>query len=344
MGIKDKIKKLLRIVVPEPKQDITHNINALGVARVTDIKSILSSLKIIKQVIDTIPDFNNYYTKSQTYNRDEIDASLSQVAKVNIKNNFVNQAIKGNTAFLEFRKQNNDRKGYIGIEENTSQDIHLRAETNSLFLRAQHDIHITPVRNAIYNKQPVEDNHITNKKYVDDKFASIPQPDLSNVAKLDTPNNFTNANVFGNHLPKSYDDSGNALIPQFPVDLVTKKYVDDKVFIPLYTSKSFSERKSISKYAFMGGYKYRFGLTLELGSNIGTFLVIAKPLSIYSGNKDRYANYSNGFSTQQNTQIIYRNFGRVNIDCEFMSSTDLNVGGSTHTGEVNVDVTIIRLI
>lgn len=94
-------------------------------------------------------------------------------AKTNIKNTFETpQAIKGSTCFVEFRNSNNDRKGWVGKGNASSEDIAVTAETNSLYLAANNHVVVRPGNNYqfLYERANLSnDNEVANKKYVDDQ-------------------------------------------------------------------------------------------------------------------------------------------------------------------------------
>lgn len=94
-------------------------------------------------------------------------------AKTNIKNTFETpQAIKGSTCFVEFRNSNNDRKGWVGKGNASSEDIAVTAETNSLYLAANNHVVVRPGNSYqfLYERANLSnDNEVANKKYVDDQ-------------------------------------------------------------------------------------------------------------------------------------------------------------------------------
>lgn len=94
-------------------------------------------------------------------------------AKTNLKNTFeAPQAIKGTTCFVEFRNNNNDRKGWVGKGSDASEDISVNAETNSLYLTANNHVVVTPGSRYqfLYERANLSnDNEVANKKYVDDQ-------------------------------------------------------------------------------------------------------------------------------------------------------------------------------
>lgn len=103
----------------------------------------------------------------------KVDNLANITAKTNIKNTFETpQAIKGTTCFVEFRDGNNNRKGWIGKGSDTSEDISVNAETNSLILSANNHVIVRPGNNYqfLYERANLSnDNEVANKKYVDDQ-------------------------------------------------------------------------------------------------------------------------------------------------------------------------------
>lgn len=97
-------------------------------------------------------------------------------AKTNIKNTFLTpQTIQGTTAFVEFKKTDNDRKGWIGKGSDTSDDISITAETNSLILNANNHVLVRPGSNYqfLYERANLSnDNEVANKKNVDSKIGN----------------------------------------------------------------------------------------------------------------------------------------------------------------------------
>lgn len=94
-------------------------------------------------------------------------------AKTNIKNTFLTpQTIRGTTAFVEFKKTDTNRNGWIGKGSDSSDDISVTAETNSLYLTANHNVVVRPGTNNqfLYEKATLSnDNEVANKKYVDEQ-------------------------------------------------------------------------------------------------------------------------------------------------------------------------------
>lgn len=92
-------------------------------------------------------------------------------AKTNIKNTFETpQTIRGTTAFVEFKKTDSDRKGWVGKGSDSSDDISVNAETHSLYLTANNHVVVRPGNNYqfLYEKANLSnDNEVANKKYVD---------------------------------------------------------------------------------------------------------------------------------------------------------------------------------
>lgn len=125
--------------------------------------------------------------KSQIANKGDVAALTQKVAvlepkvtnlanitaKTNIKNTFLTpQTIRGTTAFVEFKKTDTNRNGWIGKGSDTSDDISVTAETNSLYLTANHNVVVRPGTNNqfLYEKATLSnDNEVANKKYVDEQ-------------------------------------------------------------------------------------------------------------------------------------------------------------------------------
>lgn len=94
-------------------------------------------------------------------------------AKTNLKNTFeAPQAIKGTTCFVEFRDNNNNRKGWVGKGSDASEDISVNAETNSLYLTANNHVVVRPGNNYqfLYERTNFSNqSEVVNKRYVDDQ-------------------------------------------------------------------------------------------------------------------------------------------------------------------------------
>lgn len=116
------------------------------------------------------------YTKTEIDNKHTaIEEKINNCSKKNESNVFTDiQAIKGNTAFLEFIDNSNTRRGWVGKGSTSSNDVSLNADTNSLLLSANHHIILNPGNNyqAKYNKNPTVNDEIVNKAYVDTKTAA----------------------------------------------------------------------------------------------------------------------------------------------------------------------------
>lgn len=228
MSIKDKVKswfsKTKAIQVrPSGTQS---SLNGLYVANNKDLTTVINKVNEIENALNNLPNAPN------------ID--LTDYAKKNEDNEFVTQHIKGDSAYIGFKKTNGDRKGYIGVASSTSNDISITAQTNSLILQANHNISLNVGNNyaATYDKAPTANNHIANKKYIDDRINAIPPVDLSNVAKVNEDNVFLNTttNIFGytqtneNAIFRKkavYEDTN--YLPVNDNEFANKKYVDSKV-------------------------------------------------------------------------------------------------------------------
>lgn len=96
----------------------------------------------------------------------------NNIAYKNQHNNFTNnQTITGDTAFIEFKK-GTARKGYIGKAGANSDNIVLHCENGDLVLKASQNVRLeVGARNGVIGERaPTQNNHLTNKKYVDDKI------------------------------------------------------------------------------------------------------------------------------------------------------------------------------
>lgn len=149
-------KKQTRVYIP-------NKINAT-----TRLSSLYGDDANIRYLEDRINNMRNVdaYTKQESDNR---------FARLSENNTFTNnQSIKGGSAFVEFKGTDNNRKGYVGKPSSTSNDIELKAETNSLTVSAKHHVIIKPGSNyqARYEKTPTEGVEIANKAYVDTKTAA----------------------------------------------------------------------------------------------------------------------------------------------------------------------------
>lgn len=238
----------------------TSNINSLGIARISDLKAVTGSITAIDQKID---DLNNRL--------DNLPAipNLTDYAKKNEDNEFVTQHIKGDSAYVGFKKQNGDRKGYIGVATHNSNDVAVVAQSNSLLLQANHNISLSVGNNyaATYSKVPTGNDHITNKKYVDDQLVPINnsiQTITTNVTGIDNRvvdiendfgaksgnNMWTGANHYTGELrytriPRMF----NAEPITHDLEFTTKKYVDDRIptRIPAIEKQIFLNQLAFSK-------------------------------------------------------------------------------------------------
>lgn len=146
-------KKQTRVYIP-------NKINAT-----TRLSSLYGDDANIRYLEDRINNMRNV----DAYTRQESDNRFARLTENNTFTN--NQTIKGGSAFVEFKGTDNNRKGYVGKPSSTSNDMELKAETNSLTLSANHHVIIKPGSNyqARYEKTPTEGVEIANKTYVDTK-------------------------------------------------------------------------------------------------------------------------------------------------------------------------------
>lgn len=122
--------------------------------------------------IASTTDIENVKTRLDTI-EPKVTNLANIAAKTNIKNTFLTpQTIRGTTAFIEFKKTDSDRKGWIGKGSDSSDDIAVTAETNSLVLSANNHVLVRPGNNYqfLYERANLSnDNEVANKKYVDTK-------------------------------------------------------------------------------------------------------------------------------------------------------------------------------
>lgn len=122
--------------------------------------------------IASTADIENVKTRLDTI-EPKVTNLANIAAKTNLKNTFETpQAIKGSTCFIEFIDNNNNRKGWVGKGNASSEDIAINAETNSLVLSANNHILVRPGNNYqfLYERANLSnDNEVANKKYVDNK-------------------------------------------------------------------------------------------------------------------------------------------------------------------------------
>lgn len=359
------LKRLKNLFKQELLPDQTSNINGIGVGRVVDIKRIIKHIESVKNEIK-----ENTQKIDQVDNKvDQVDNKVSQVdnkvdqlttkvnqntndieridvdnlAKKNVNNNFsVNQTIKTNTPFIEFRDLENDRYGYVGNETISNENLVIKAERGDLELKAKNKVKV--------DQTPVNNVDVVNKKYVDDQIANItpPEVDLSNFAKLSGENNlFTNVQNFNStanfnstinmsFLPV-VQRNNQAVLPEGDWQLTPKKYVDDQVN-PLkqkttntWVSHRVSSRVSITKYGWGGNFRYEWSTQVPI-TNYQNYLVVVVTRELHSGNSDRVANYRNSFTINEVT-IQNSSSSLMTVYGSLYSSVDLNVGGSSHTGQ-----------
>lgn len=187
------LKRLKNIELEE-----TSNLNGLYTARIGDLKKIDKAIGKINKNIETINT-----TIGNINNRIDQFPSPNHIAVKNETNTFEEiQEIKTTSPYLAFRKPNNQRKGYIGTPASSSNDIELKAETNSLILNANHNINLTSGNgyNTLIDKDPNVDNAVANKRYVDTQIAAVATPDLTPYARKDQENVFSQKQTVNNEI------------------------------------------------------------------------------------------------------------------------------------------------
>lgn len=187
------LKRLKNIELEE-----TSNLNGLYTARIGDLKKIDKAIGKINKNIETINT-----TIGNINNRIDQFPSPNHIAVKNETNTFEEiQEIKTTSPYLAFRKPNNQRKGYIGTPASSSNDIELKAETNSLMLNANHNINLTSGNgyNTLIDKDPNVDNAVANKRYVDTQIAAVATPDLTPYARKDQENVFSQKQTVNNEI------------------------------------------------------------------------------------------------------------------------------------------------
>lgn len=263
-------KKKVNLVSTPP----TTNINGIYSARLEDLDTIRNSLgslqtqlQELSNRLDSLPPIPDH---SQFARKDQENVFLAQ------------QEIKTTAPYLSFKKQNNQRKGYIGTASSSSNDIELRAETNSLNMIANHNISLQAGSNynITVNKDPTTNESVANKRYVDTQIANIPSVNLDNVAKLNGENTFTNVNTFsGGAIFSSIVRANNIEMTEQgnqPNSVATVKYVLDNVFKPTYAENDFRNLNAtvIKKDMNYGIYWYKGNLNINVPiGKTGKFLI-----------------------------------------------------------------------
>lgn len=177
-------------------------------------------------------------------NKTAIDGlNKDNIAYKNKDNDFVNQSIRGDVPYLSFKAANGVRVAYVGNPSASNNDIETKSEHGNNYVSARDNVYLNPINgNAIYNKAPTADNHVVNKKYVDDKVGSGGgNVNLDNVPKLVGDNRFEGNNHFeglttiGANVTISgyagYIDPNTVI--QYDFEFANKKYVDSKMNISL---------------------------------------------------------------------------------------------------------------
>lgn len=236
MGLKQTIKGWF---TKQSKVNLTGNwqsrsINGLYTANNKDLNKIATKVNEIENVINNLPPPTP-------------PVDLSEYAKKNIDNDFVNQSIKGDAPYLQFKAANGVRVGYTGNPSAANNNIETKAEHGDYYLSARENVVLNPTNgNAIYSKTPTDNNEITNKAYVDQQITTADQSlkgliqtvknkadnlenEMLNVPKLAGLNSFTGTNTFGTHVIIGNNDAKYVdpnYVPTNDGEFASKKYVD----------------------------------------------------------------------------------------------------------------------
>lgn len=206
-------KKQTRVYIP-------NKINAT-----TRLSSLYGDDANIRYLEDRINNMRNV----DAYTRQESDNRFARLTENNTFTN--NQTIKGGSAFVEFKGTDNNRKGYVGKPSSTSNDMELKAETNSLTLSANHHVIIKPGSNyqARYEKTPTEGVEIANKAYVDTKTGA-------NKTILDRHENSINENRNKIGENKNNIDTINQTFDRVPRLDRRNTFIEDNNFLGTITT------------------------------------------------------------------------------------------------------------
>lgn len=157
MGIKDWFtrKSKVKLAVDKPKTilyDLYANSKENNVIylKLQEIENTLNN-------IPAIPDLRDY-------------------AKKNENNNFKPQSFVSDTPWINFKFRNNQIAGSI---QGYNDRFEVKANTENLELKSPKDVVLLPTGNATLSKAPTSDNHIVNKKYVDDAINNIQQANIN---------------------------------------------------------------------------------------------------------------------------------------------------------------------
>lgn len=227
MGFKDWFKRN-----KDPTYfDQTSNINAIGVARVNDIKKLIKQIetKATKEYVDqndakTLND-SKVYTDQQiatihpapdlsVYARKDQANTFSENQTINgflINNGLYKEGSDQQLAYIKnqgeknidilFEQQNagfrnfcnlNIKHKYSNTNATTLFQIQTKNTNEGIFLACENNKFNFVSPTTITNvNTPTNDDHAANKQYVDNAIANIPPVDLSNVAKKNETNQFT---------------------------------------------------------------------------------------------------------------------------------------------------------
>lgn len=123
---------------------------------------------------------NDIYLKLQeienTLNNIPAIPDLRDYAKKNENNNFKPQSFVSDTPWINFKFRNNQIAGSI---QGYNDRFEVKANTENLELKSPKDVVLLPTGNATLIKAPTSDNHIVNKKYVDDAINNIQQANIN---------------------------------------------------------------------------------------------------------------------------------------------------------------------
>lgn len=157
MGIKDWFtrKSKVKLAVDKPKT-ILYDLYANSKEN-NDIYLKLQEIENTLNNIPAIPDLRDY-------------------AKKNENNNFKPQSFVSDTPWINFKFRNNQIAGSI---QGYTDKFEVKANTENLELKSPKDVVLLPTGNATLNKIPTSDNHIANKKYVDDAINNIQQSNIN---------------------------------------------------------------------------------------------------------------------------------------------------------------------
>lgn len=357
MGLKQTIKGWF---TKQSRVDLTGNwqsrsINGLYTANNKDLNKIATKVNEIENVINNLPPPTP-------------PVDLTEYAKKNIDNDFVNQSIKGNSPYLQFKAANGVRVGYTGNPSAANNNIETKAEHGDYYASARENVVLNPTNgNAIYSKAPTDDTHVANKAYVDQQINTADQSlkgliqavknkadnlenEMLNVPKLAGLNSFTGTNTFGTHVIIGNNDA---------------KYVDPN-YTPVndgeFASKRYVDQNVSGKFSDMGGYNKAWSWIkgdhiankIWVYTNIETSLTINIPPKLQGKNLKILLNISCmdpeniptpiGFSRVVSVNNSTNSYAINLVPFRVISHYDYNVGSSgTFTGRVLYDYVIVEV-